>query len=267
MIDFAKKEQKMKLIGLIASCLIAFFVVGCDSQSGEEADMYDRHKSLDDGDYARVLELTSNCGGDQPCLMDRAAAYMGLAGFDAPSIVKAITNEEDDKGYFAILSPSIRGDANASLGKATTTYTSVLATRGYSVNSCDSSVGVLNKYEKDSCVNYGLAAIGRSAVLADRVSELYESLNNPNNCDTINGCFGSAGNGDVVRGLLEDAVDLIFNDSDAIVDMISKGDSDAKEKIGEIKQDICSLESITTCDADNVKGKLDAIFKYILEKR
>ncbi|MDR0665532.1 MAG: hypothetical protein LBF86_08465 [Helicobacteraceae bacterium] len=256
----------MKLIGLIASCLIAFFVVGCDSQSGEEADMYDRQKSLDDGDYARVLELTSNCGGDQPCLMDRAAAYMGLAGFDAPSIVKAITNEEDDKGYFAILSPSIRGgDANASLGKATTTYTSVLATRGYNVNNCDSSVGVLNKYEKDSCVNYGLAAIGRSAVLADKVLKLYESLSS--SCDTIDACFGAAGNKDVVNGLLADAVDLIFNDSDAIVDMISKGDSDAKEKIGEIKQDICNQQSINPCNAAGVTSNLDAIFKYILEKR
>ncbi|MDR1912745.1 MAG: hypothetical protein LBQ52_10445 [Helicobacteraceae bacterium] len=252
--------MKTNLFTVIALAA-AFCFSGCESDSSDEARAYDRQKSLDDGDYAKVLELTKNCGGDQACLMDRGAAYMGLAGFDAPTIIEAVTDEKDDnKRYFELLSDKIKPDANERLKDANVTYGSVISARGKSVADCVGFGTSLNSYEKDACFNRGLTAIGRSAVIADEVAKLYDELSGCGN--TIDVCFPDSAD---LNASLRDAVELIWDESEVLIDMIDVGDSDVKEKVEEIKADIC--KNLSPCTKQDVIDNLDNIFQYIIENR
>ncbi|MDR2033201.1 MAG: hypothetical protein LBP89_00990 [Helicobacteraceae bacterium] len=256
----------MKTTNLFTAIALAaaFCFFGCESDSSDEARAYDRQKSLDDGDYANVLELTKNCGGDQACLMDRGAAYMGLAGFDAPTIIEAVTDEKDDKRYFELLSDKIKPDANERLKDANVTYGEVIKARGKSVASCADSGVSLNSYENSACFNRGLTSIGSSAVIADEVAKLYDDLSG--SCgNTIDTCFSGAANGEI-RELLKDAAGLIWDESNVLIDMINVGDSDVKGKVEEIKGDICSNLG-NNCSKQDILANLDNIFQYIIKSR
>ncbi|MDR2152153.1 MAG: hypothetical protein LBO72_04975 [Helicobacteraceae bacterium] len=261
----------MKSVSLITAVLAtALFFCGCDAQSSSEADRYDRQKSLDEGDYDRVLELTNACGGDQACLLDRAAAYMGLAGFDAPTIIKAVADSDDDssdQGYFAKLKPYIKEDANNTLNHAKNTYESVIKVRSYSTASCADNVNsVLNKHEKDACANYGLSVLARSAVLANKITELYDQIN-ASGCFTVSACFGNGTNDEaIVNGLLPDIIELVFNETDALIGMIADESADTKEEVQKIKDEICkNAGKPAGCSSSEVSA--DAALKYILDNR
>jgi hypothetical protein len=243
----------------VAIFIIVCGFIGCDDEGSGEAKRYERQQALDRGDYARVLELTNACGGDQDCLLDRGGAYMGLAGLDAPTIVEAVT--DDNKAYFARLSSFIKTNADVMLDSAKSTYEEVIKKRGYVVANCGDAVLALNRSEKDACANYGLAAIGKSAALANDIAKRYDQMGG--GCNTVSVCFPSTSAD--VNVLLSQAVDLVFQDSDALVSLISKNGADTKKKVDEIKSEICA--SLSPCDAANVKSNLDNMFQYIINNK
>ncbi|GHS86863.1 hypothetical protein FACS189487_01890 [Campylobacterota bacterium] len=235
----------------------AILVTGCDDDGTGEAKTYDRTMALDNGEYQKVLDMTKNCGGDQACLMDRAAAFIGLAGFTVPKVVKAIT-EESDESYFQLLTKTLEPTQGKNrLDSSRTTYISVLTVRGRAINQCDQAhYGVLNQYEKAACTNAGLASIVKSAAIASGIEDIMNTNPTCKTTLTLSDCNG------ITADDLKDLVDLLFNDSESIVGLISAKDSDTKEEIQKIKDELCDAAGeLAGCLATAVSQ--DAILKWV----
>lgn len=227
----------MRKMFLIAFALAAFFG-GCDSEDSNEAKRYERQAALDKGDWQKVLSLTENCGGDQACRNDRAAAYVVKAGLSASKIITAI-EDENDKSYFAQLGKLFKADADVSLQSAMDEYALTIGNQALVCKSGSSA----NKWQKDACFNRSLAAISQSAVIIVNVLDNYSCWSST--CSSID-------NADV-----DTLVNLIFVETDTLIKLLGI-DSDTREEIEKIKSDINASNSCY--DTDSCKT---AILSYI----
>ncbi|MDR3162476.1 MAG: hypothetical protein LBT81_01260 [Helicobacteraceae bacterium] len=224
-------------MSLILFALAAFFG-GCDSEDSDEAKRYERQMALDEGDWQKALSLTENCGGDQACRNDRAAAYVVKAGLSASKIITAI-EEESSGSYFAQLGDLFRTSASESLQAAMDEYMLTIGNQAV----CQSGSSA-NKWQKDACFNRSLAAISQSAAII-------VNFLNASNC-WVSFC-GTIDDNDV-----DALVNLIFFETDTLVNLFGI-DSDTREEIEKIKSDINNSSSLCN-DTNSCKT---AILKYI----
>ncbi|MDR2905518.1 MAG: hypothetical protein LBU73_06165 [Helicobacteraceae bacterium] len=235
----------------VALFAFALILAGCDmGENSDAAEDFDRQLALDKGDYPRVLELTKNCFSDE-CLMDRAAAYMGLAGFSVPSILTAVVNnEKSGKKFFTALESEIAPNADNLLNQAETEYFKTLRLASLGADNVNAkaycvSAANLGKYQKDSCANAGLVAIAKSASLAKDLQ----------NCAPSTACEAK------VKKFLE----LLFDDTELLLSIVHKDDAKTKQKVEEIKGEICAAagERANCAATDLVSGYQDILDKYI----
>ena len=170
------------MINLSGLCLISCLLLyGCGDNmfesvaddSSDEAKQVEISKALDNGEYQTVINAlegqTTYAGfsADETAI-NLAAAYVGVAGFDIPTLVNDFLNSKSDdpsvvdEDSFETLMSSValKLTANASgvisnLDNASTTY-------GRLTTSNDCATPDLTRYEKDACFFKGLIDVARA---------------------------------------------------------------------------------------------------------
>ena len=153
---------------------------GCSSDtSSEEACRYDAIMALNESNYDRALSLLekSACQSaftEEELQLNRAAAYIGRAGYDILDLVKEIVNADDDDDtktdarLIEAFANRASGGGMNDLDRATRAYRKMLvdeAQLGDSIIAAcrDAEVRNLSDHQKDACFNNGLLAAAKSA--------------------------------------------------------------------------------------------------------
>ncbi len=157
---------------------------GLSDTSSKEACEYKVNSALDDKDYDKVIELLKEGGecadvlNDTDKNIDLAAAYVGKAGFDIPSLVNDIlaSNEtlssNDTFGNFAeVISKRAKGEALTDLDIASTYYQKAVGQNIDCANETETENLSIEK--KNACFLYGLVQTAQAGV---SMSMLFESF-------------------------------------------------------------------------------------------
>ena len=198
-------------VALAAAALLMF--AGCDSKDSDEAKEYERTQALDNGEWDKVLSMTTNCGADEKCLMDRGAAYIGLAGFTLPNVISVITADDNDKWVTTLSAGKNLGESNASLTQAQAIYSGVIG----DIDHCNKSKNYAGAtyYQKAACIPQGMAIMAQAAVL---IGSFRTDINGT---DTLAAA-------DTVAGLLQNNIKIIADLA-----------GESVEAVDEIKDKIC----------------------------
>lgn len=223
-----------KLSFLAALAVLTLLVSGCDDENTKEAKVYDRQLALNDGDYAKVLELTESCGSDQACWMDRAAAYIGRAGFSISTVIVGLTSENGGEEFYTALGRSASATAADDLAGAKTIYETIITGTGAIASVCDKTNPLYEAagyYGQASCFNHGMTVMASTAVLMDKLDQ---------------GLPADA----------QDVADLLNDDLDSLINLYGGEESATTEEVNAIKEDICGLDLV--CDAAEVNAYVAA---------
>lgn len=239
-----------RLLAIFAT--LAFVFVGCDDKDSNEAKKYELQKALDDGDYAKVLRMTSNCGNDEACNMDRAAAYMGRAGFTLPSVMVAISDNSDQE-FYKTLGRNTKSTSVDDLNNSKSIYKNKIISK-YGTTPCEKGTADHNKasyHAKSACFNNGMVTMAQSATLMSKLSDINAS-------GSLQYAGDSKDDADAVAALLNG------DDLEDLSKLFGVGeDVDIKKEIDDIKSDICS--TVTSCNVASITGQ--NIIDFIVAKQ
>jgi len=157
------KPQNLKKLAFLS--FTAFFVsCGLSDDDSPEACKFEVEQALDKGNYDYVIQKLENnptCGGGysyQEGRIQLAAAYIGKAGFDIPSLIQDIIksgSDNEDTDNYALFTQTIAkratGDALNYLNKAKKYYEEIS-----SDYQCDNLPPTAPDIVKDACFYSGL---------------------------------------------------------------------------------------------------------------
>ena len=151
---------------LVAASVTAVLLLsGCseDKNSGE-ACKYDVTMALDQGNYDTVIATTNTCEGltQEEKNLNMGAAWFGKAGFDAPSLINKLS-EEDAGGESDFVTQMAAGASGTDLSYMTMAkfYYSNVAT----VAQCSvATVGLLTQNQESACLSLALVAVAKAGV-------------------------------------------------------------------------------------------------------
>lgn len=230
-----------KTIGVLL-VIFALVFTACDDKDSKEAREYEVQKALDKGDYEKVLSMTSNCGSDEKCMMNRAAAYAGRAGFTVADIIVSLDKDSDDEFYKSLKGTST---ANEDLNRSKTTYESVITRGGDRDKVCEKGTNEYKKasyYQQASCFPHGMVVMARSAVLMNGLLDKYD----------INGTIDiNTGDPD-----LKEIADLINDDLETILNLFGADSADTVQEVEKFKLEVCG-GSPCMVDASKLKTYLE----------
>jgi len=195
--------MKKKLLKISILSVLSMFLVNCglSDKNTPEACKFEVSQALDKGDYDTVIQKLSNdptCGGaytTQEGKIQLAAAYIGKAGFDIPSlitdIIDATSNSQTTNTYELFVQSIAKRVSSYSLDaleNAKKIYETVINSYG----SCTSSN--LPVIAKDACfyknlVTAAKATSGLSLIIGGSSSNIIDAVNkwiNPTSCDDLN---------------------------------------------------------------------------------
>ena len=226
----------------IGALLVIFALVftACDDKDSKEAREYEVQKALDKGNYEKVLSMTNSCGSDEKCLMDRAAAYAGMAGFTVADIIVSLDKDSDDEFYKSLKGTST---ANKDLNDSKNTYERVITRGGNRDRVCEKDTNEYKKasyYQQASCFPHGMVVMARSAVLMNGLLDKYD----------INGTI----NIDTSDPDLNEIADLINNDLETILNLFGADNADTVQEVEKFKLEVCGG---SPCTVDKLKTYLE----------
>lgn len=193
-----KKKTLAKIIGISAISII-LGSCGLSDENTPEACKFEVSQALDKGNYDVVIQRLNNdptCGGaytQEEGKIQLAAAYIGKAGFDIPTllsdIIDATSNNKDTYQAFAqSIAKKVNTNSLDTLKKAQNLYKDIINSYG----GCNSPN--LPDVVKDACfyknlVNTATATSALALVLGSGkgdIVEAVESWTNPTTCDDLN---------------------------------------------------------------------------------
>ncbi|ADH85622.1 hypothetical protein [Desulfurivibrio alkaliphilus] len=173
-------QGRAGLWGLAVLLGLSLLLVGCSGdKSSEEACRYDAIMALNKGNYDRALNLLDKSAcrsafSEDELLLNRAAAYIGRAGYDILDLVKEIVNADDDDDtktdarLIEAFAERASGGGMNDLDRATSAYRKMLldeALLGDTIRAAckESEQRNLSDFQKDACFNNGLLAAAKAA--------------------------------------------------------------------------------------------------------
>ncbi|MGE4295770.1 MAG: hypothetical protein AB7E49_08730 [Campylobacterales bacterium] len=199
-------------------------IAGCDDRDSEQAVEYERQLALNEKNYDKVLSMTAGCvgGTDYACLMDRAAAYAGKAGFTLSSVITGLTDDGGTDEFYEKLAGSISSSSTASddLNRSKATYENIIEVVGTKDLVCQKHSSEYNAsgyYQKAACFPHGMTVMARTAVLMDKM----QNVGDDNATDAAA------------------VADLLNNDIVTLVNLFGDGSAETVSAVNEIKDEIC----------------------------
>lgn len=240
----------MKKLLSVVLILIASIFMACDSKDSDEAKEYERQQALDKGNFDKVLSMTQNCGSDEKCKMDRAAAYAGRAGFTVADVIAGLSTKDgdsSDKFYKKLGKGTVT--ANNDLASAKSAYEVIIA--GDKNLVCDKSKPEYKNasyYQQAACFPHAMVVMASSAVRVNDILDKYSG-----NASSIN-LSDPTDEQD-----LNFVADLINNDLGTIINLFGAENAETVEEINRVKEDICTSNGGSagcTIDKNNLKEYL-----------
>ncbi|RMD46772.1 MAG: hypothetical protein D6834_01950 [Aquificota bacterium] len=191
--------MKKKLLKISILSVFSAFLVNCglSDKNTPEACKFEVSQALDKGNYDTVIQKLTNdptCGGaytTEEGKIQLAAAYIGKAGFDIPSLINDIADASDsNKSTFQVFVQSISKKVNnksiQALYNAKDLYTQIIGN-----NDCNTST---DNIIKDACfyrnlVDAATATSSLTLALGGGNKNIVDTVNkwtNPGTCDDLN---------------------------------------------------------------------------------
>ncbi len=178
-----KEDFGMRNLVLLFLLAISIVIYGCNvaediglsDKSSKEACEYKVSAALDDKDYDKVIELLEE-GGECADVLDEtdrninlAAAYVGKAGFDIPSLVndilsanETLTSNDTFGNFVEVISKRARGEALTDLEIASVYYQNAVGPNIDCTN--ETQTANLSLEEKNACFLRGLVQTAQAGV-------------------------------------------------------------------------------------------------------
>ncbi|MEO2067910.1 MAG: hypothetical protein ABGX27_00145 [Desulfurobacteriaceae bacterium] len=158
-----KKLLSLSLVGMATFLGCNVFESIADKESVESC-QYEVSYALDKQDYTRAIELLNGeCASafnETERYINLGAAYLGLAGYDIPSLITNLlnSNDESNNSFATFISKSIEGGAGIKIVYAKKAREYYLKALGSNVN-CDNPK---TRLEKDACFFKSISDIAQA---------------------------------------------------------------------------------------------------------